>query len=65
MLNHVIILNHCAGTSLINFAQILDRKNTEIEELKSHYRSKTQEQMENSSKLENKSKIKIFLRLGV
>ena len=36
--------------------QILDRKNTEIDELKTHYRNKGKEHDENCAKLEKKGK---------
>ena len=39
-----------------NVQKILDRKNTEIEELKSHYRTKTREQEETLQKYERKCK---------
>jgi len=52
----------CVTFQIILIAQILDRKNSEIEELKSHYKSKEKEYEENKRKLEKKGERPITKR---
>ena len=51
-------------TKFLLYVQILDRKNSEIEDVKSHYRSKTKELEETITKLERKGTACSVPKLG-